>query len=119
MNFKIRTIYIKSRDISKLKTFYSKLFDIKPKLEKDTDEWVEFDFGNINLSFLPLPAEDGEINGSNCVPVFEFNESQVMELKKKVVECGGKILLEDYDGAISAVCCDIEGNEFEITTFHD
>jgi predicted enzyme related to lactoylglutathione lyase len=100
-----------------MKTFYSSLFDIQPKANKDSDEWVEFDFGNINFSLIPLDNE--KWNGSNCVPVFEFSATEIKNLKRKVVAFGGKIIGEDYEGIPSAFCSDIEGNEFEITSFHD
>jgi hypothetical protein len=69
MKLKIRTIYFKTNNISALKTFCAALFDIAPKPEKDTDEWVEFAFGAVNLSLL---ADDRVARGvSHCVPVFE------------------------------------------------
>ncbi len=117
MTLKIRTVYFKSKDITKLKTLYSELFNISPKPEKDTKEWVEFDFGNINLSFISLEYE--KWIGSNCVPVFEFNSTELVILKGKVINLGGKILDVDYDEYNSVSCVDIEGNEFEITSFHD
>lgn len=56
---------------------------------------------------------------SNCASVFEFNTSEIDSLKKKVIKLGGKIIDEVYDDFNSVVCVDIEGNEFEITNFHD
>ncbi len=117
MQLKIRTIYFKSKNIQELKEFYNELFDIQPKAHKDDEEWIEYDFGNINLGLLQILEE---WSGSACVPVFEFSaRRQVLELKKKVIELGGNILLEDHDGHTSAVCQDPQGNEFEITNFHD
>jgi len=117
---KVRTIYFKSKqkNILSLKNFYSSLFNIQPKTHKNNpEEWIEFDFGNINLGILPI--DDDKWSSSNCVPVFEFSADVVAELKKSVIQLGGKIIVEDYDGFVSAVCEDPLGNEFEITSFHD
>jgi len=117
MNLKIRTIYFKSQNIAQLRIFYSKLFKITPKINKDTEEWVEFDFGNINFALILILDE--KYGKSNCVPVFECKNEEVSNLKQKVTDLGGKVLMVDYDGFNSALCIDPEGNEFEITTFHN
>jgi predicted enzyme related to lactoylglutathione lyase len=117
MTLKIRTLYFKAKDISALRSFYADLFEIAPKSEKNSDEWVEFDFGNINLSFLPVSEEN--FKGSNCVPVFEFPADQIAHFRQRVIELGGKVLDASYDEFNSISCVDVEGNEFEITDFHD
>jgi predicted enzyme related to lactoylglutathione lyase len=117
MELKIRTIYFKARNLSALRSFYAQLFDIEPKQEKNSDEWVEFDFGNINLSLLPLGDESWQ--GPNCVPVFEFRTDEIDRLKQKAIDLGGKVLDVAYDEFNSVSCVDVEGNEFEITDFHD
>jgi predicted enzyme related to lactoylglutathione lyase len=117
MALRIRTVYIKCKNIQEMKNFYSTLFNIQPKSNKNNSIWVEFDFGNINFALIAI--EDEKWGMSNCVPVFEFPQQQVNLLKVEVIKSGGKIILEDYDGFTSAVCEDVEGNEFEITCFHD
>jgi predicted enzyme related to lactoylglutathione lyase len=117
LTLKIRTIYFKCKEIGAQKKFYSELFNISPKQNKNSEDWVEFDFGNINFALIPLDNENWK--GCNCVPVFEFLEPQIQTLKDKVVALGGKIISKDYEGIPSAYCSDIEGNEFEITSYHD
>ena len=117
MIVKLRTIYFKARDILALRFFYAQLFGVEPKKNKDSNEWVEFDFGSINFSLVP--SFEPEPQGSNCIPVFEFPAPVITELAKKVTELGGQVLNESNEGHRWISCIDIEGNEFEISDFHD
>jgi len=38
---------------------------MQPKTGKNADKWVEFDFGNINLSLILLDNEEWQ---GNCIP---------------------------------------------------
>jgi predicted enzyme related to lactoylglutathione lyase len=113
---KIRTIYYKVNNISLIRDFYSSIFQITPKLHKNSEEWVEFDFGNINFSLICI-GDDEVFGKSNCVPVFQFEPEKVEEIKKRIIVFGGNFVDHVDDGANSTVFSDPEGNEFEITNF--
>lgn len=114
---KIRTIYVKARNIETLRTFYMQLFAVVPKPKKDSAEWVEFDFGNINFALLPL--HDEPWLGSNCVPVFQRQTHEIAGLRDRVLALGGAVIEEYNEDFISLVCRDPDGNEFEISNHDD
>jgi hypothetical protein len=98
--------------------FWQALLSIKP--HKTFDTWHEFMIGDVRLGLLLNDFNDKYI-GSNCVPVFEFTDteliniiSKVKELKVNVIEDG----LENPD-LLSLVCKDPFGNEFELSKYHD
>ena len=51
--------------------------------------------------------------------MLEFSADEIARLKQRVVDLGGQILDPYYDEFNSISCLDVEGNEFEITDFHD
>ena len=77
---KIRTIYFKVSDMQKAVAFWQTLLGIEP--HKKFPEWHEFITDNIRLGLL-LHDSDDNYSGSNCVPVFEFDDDELMEIIQK------------------------------------
>jgi predicted enzyme related to lactoylglutathione lyase len=113
---KIRTIYFKVSDMKKAVEFWEQFLGIKP--HKTFDEWHEFMLENIRLGLL-LHTED-KTKGSNCVPVFEFKDEEVLSYVEKAKRLGATEIfngLEDPD-ILSITFADPWGNEFEVSKFH-
>lgn len=113
---KIRTIYLKSKDNAALCTFWSELLGVRP--HKDFQDWKEIMCGNIRMGFLKL---DDNTNGSGCVPVFEFSDSELNDYIARATALGAKIIEDGRDNPkiLSVVMRDPFGNEFELSKFHD
>jgi len=115
---KIRTLYFKVSDMQEAVAFWQALLEIEP--HKKFPEWHEFMTDNIRLGLLLNDADDNH-SGSNCVPVFEFEDDKVMEYVNRAKELGAKVILEGLNdpNLKSVVFVDPFGNEFEISKFHE
>lgn len=115
---KIRTIYFKVTDMVKAVSFWQELLKVEP--HKKFDKWHEFMVGNVRLGLLLNDFGD-KYSGSSCVPVFEFEDSEVMGYVEQAKKLGAKIITEGLDNPDlqSVVFSDPFGNEFEISKFHD
>jgi catechol 2,3-dioxygenase-like lactoylglutathione lyase family enzyme len=115
---KIRTIYLKVTDMPKAVAFWQSFLGIEP--HKKFDSWHEFMADNIRFGLL-LNDYGDQYTGSNCIPVFEFTDEEVLQYVERAKQLGAKIIQEGLDDPDlrSVVCADPFGNEFEISKFHD
>jgi len=82
--------------------------------------WHEFMTDNIRLGLLLNDFND-KYTGSNCVPVFELPDNQVMEYVDRAKSLGAKVIEDGLNDPelLSVVFSDPFGNEFEVSKFHD
>lgn len=115
---KIRTIYFKTNNMKELITFWKNLLEIE--LNKESEEWCELKISNIRLGFL-LNNFDDKYSGSNCVPVFEFDDKEIHKYIERAKKLGAKMIIDGLNdpNLKSVVFSDPFGNEFEISIFHD
>lgn len=75
---------------------------------------------NIRLGLLLNDFGD-QYSGSNCVPVFEFSDEEVMKYVEKAKSLGATVIKEGLDdpNLKSVVFADPFVNEFEVSKFHD
>ena len=113
---KIRTIYLKAADIEGLCNFWNAL--LKTARHKNFADWKEIWCGNIRLGFLKL---DEKNNGSNCVPVFECDDTDLNQYIERAIKLGATMIEDGRSNPklLSAVMRDPFGNEFELSKFHD
>lgn len=118
MAVKLRTVYFKCDNVAKALGFWQAFLQIKP--HKQSDQWGEFKLENIHLSFLHLDEEE-EHQGSNCVPVFEYPDSEIKSVIERACSHGAKIVFDGLDNPhiLSVVLKDPNGHEFEISKMHD
>ena len=115
---KIRTIYFKVTDMPKAVAFWQAFLGSEP--HKKFDSWHEFMAGNVRLGLLLNDFGD-KYTGSNCVPVFEFGDDEVLEYVERAKKLGATVIKEGLDdpNLKSVVFADSFGNEFEVSKFHD
>ncbi len=115
---KIRTIYFKVDNMDSAVRFWKSLLEIEP--HKTFPQWHEFMVGNMRLGLLLNDFSD-KFSGCNCVPVFEFNDSELPKIIDRAKRLGAKIILDGLDDPEirSVVFADPFGNEFELSKFHD
>lgn len=113
---KIRTIYLKVKDIDGAKAFWQALLQIEP--HKDFDDWKEFNCKNIRLGLLLL---DDAVSGANCVPVFEMSDGVLHEYIQRAKDLGATVVVDGLNDPDlkSIVFKDPFGHEFELSKFHD
>jgi predicted enzyme related to lactoylglutathione lyase len=113
---KIRTIYFKVTDIPKAAKFWETVLQLKP--HKTFDSWHEFMCGNVRLGLLLC---DDKTSGANCVPVFEFTETELPAYIERAKAAGAKVLIDGFNdpNMKSFAMADPWGNEFELSKFHD
>ncbi|MDP9127610.1 MAG: VOC family protein [Pseudomonadota bacterium] len=118
MKVKIRTLYLKVKDIQAAAQFWEGLLQIKP--HKYFDRWCEFWCGNIRLGLLSNDFND-RVQGSGCVPVFEFDDEALPAYIARARSLGAKVVLDGLENPKlrSIVFRDPEGHEFELSKFHD
>ena len=99
-------------------SFWRDLLKVEP--HKTFDTWHEFMIGNVRLGLL-LNDYGDKFSGSNCVPVFEFDDTNVITYIQRAKDLGAKVIKEGLDdpNLRSVVFEDLFGNEFEISKFHD
>src|SRR5712692_2380725 len=71
---KIRTVYFKVSDMNAAVKFYTDFFG--QDAHKTSGVWSEFLLGEVRLGLLTKKNGERTI-GSNCVPVFEFNDDEI------------------------------------------
>jgi catechol 2,3-dioxygenase-like lactoylglutathione lyase family enzyme len=115
---KIRTVYFKVTDMQMAVTFWRELLQIEP--HKATPSWHEFMVGSLRLGLLLNDFGDA-YTGSNCVPVWEFDDEQLPLYVERAVALGATVILDGRDDPRlrSVVFKDPCGNEFELSRFHD
>jgi catechol 2,3-dioxygenase-like lactoylglutathione lyase family enzyme len=115
---KIRTIYFKVTDMPKAVAFWQGLLQIVP--HKTSATWHEFMIGSLRLGLFLNDYGDSYI-GSNCVPVWEFDDDQLSEYIERAKRLGATVLVNGLDDPKlqSIVFADPFGNEFELSRFHD
>jgi catechol 2,3-dioxygenase-like lactoylglutathione lyase family enzyme len=115
---KIRTIYFKVTDMPKAVDFWQSFLGIEP--HKKFAKWHEFLVGNMRLGLLLNDFGD-QYSGSNCVPVFEFGDDEVMRYVEKAKQLGATVIKDGLDDSNlqSVVFADLYGNEFEVSKFHN
>lgn len=115
---KIRTIYLKVTDMPKAVEFWQSFLGVEP--HKKFDEWQEFMADNIRFGLLLNTFGDKYIS-SNCVPVFEFADDEVLEYVGKAKKLEANVIHDGLDdpNIKSITFADPFGNEFEVSKFHD
>lgn len=115
---KIRTIYFKVNNMERAVKFWKSLLNVEP--HKKFEAWHEFVLGNIRLGLLLSGSED-KFSGSNCVPVFEFDDKDLPKYIEKAKKLGAKVVVDGLKdpNLKSIVFKDPFGNEFEFSKFHD
>ncbi len=116
---KIRTIYFKVADMESALTFWRSFFEQEPP--KRSQYWSEFRCNNINFGLLWEKEFKVQENQSNFVPVFEFQDDELENMKNRAMKNGATVLVDikDHPDKKSYVLLDPFGNEFEVTRFHD
>lgn len=114
---KIRTIYFKVTDMPKAVAFWRAFLEVEP--HKKFESWHEFMTDNIRLGLLLNDFGD-QYSGSNCVPVFEFADDEVVQYVERAKSLGAEVIKDGLDDPdlLSVVFRDPFGNEFEISKFH-
>jgi predicted enzyme related to lactoylglutathione lyase len=115
---RIRTCYFKVSNLAEVVSFWQYLLNIEPV--KSSAKYCEFRVDNINLGLLLNDFGD-QFQGSNCVPVFEFPDSELPGYITKAKDLGCSVILDGLDNPnlLSIVFADPWGNEFELSRFHD
>lgn len=115
---KIRTIYFKVSDMQKAVAFWQSFLGIKP--HKTFDQWHEFMVNGLRLGLLLNDFGD-QFSGSNCVPVFEFKDDEVLAWIEKAKSLGAQVIVNGLSDPKlqSVVFKDPFQNEFEVSKFHD
>lgn len=115
---KIRTCYFKVTNMTECVQFWSTLLDMPPV--KNGATYSEFRVDNINLG-LVLNNFGDKFHGSNCVPVFEFEDSELDLYIQKAKGLGCTLILDGLadPNLRSVIFSDLWGNEFEFSRFHD
>ena len=116
---RVRTVYFKTRRIEEAVAWWSNVLGAKPT--KVSPLWQEFRVGEINLGFLRL-EEGSELGRQSCIPVFEFDDSEIAARIARAKATGATVILEgethpDHPRA-AAILVDPFGNEFEFTCLH-
>ena len=115
---KIRTVYFKVDNMEKAVKFWEEILQIK--LHKTSPRWNEFMVGGVRLGLLLNDFGD-KLKGSNCVPVFEFDDKELKKYIKKAKDLGARVIVDGLKdpNLKSVVFADPFGNEFELSKFHD
>lgn len=115
---KIRTVYFKILNMQDACTFWESFLGFRP--HKKGDKYSEFRLSNINLG-LVLNDFGDVYSGSNCTPVFEFDDTEISTYIERAKSLKAKIILDGLDdpNIKGIVFADPFGNEFEVTKFHD
>jgi hypothetical protein len=103
--------------MQKAAKFWTEFLQMAPV--KTFDTYHEWRIQELNLG---LALNDfGDIwSGSNCVPVFEFGDEEVLLWVEKAQSLGAKVILDALDDPelLSVVMEDPWGNQFEVSKFH-
>jgi catechol 2,3-dioxygenase-like lactoylglutathione lyase family enzyme len=115
---KIRTVYFKVSDMQKAVAFWKSFLEIEP--HKTSERWHEFMVGTLRLGLLLADPAD-VYSGSNCVPVFEFLDNEMVKYVERAKSLGAAMIIDGLDdpNLLSVVFADPFGNEFEVSKFHN
>ncbi len=114
---KIRTVYFKVNEMAKVVKFWTDFLQMAPV--KTFDTYHEWRIGSLNFG-LALNDIDDKWTGSNCVPVFEFDDLEVLSWVERAKSLGATVILDALENPaiLSVVMADPWGNEFEVSKFH-
>jgi catechol 2,3-dioxygenase-like lactoylglutathione lyase family enzyme len=114
---KIRTVYFKVNDMAKAVRFWTEFLQMAPV--KTFDKYHEWRIGELNFG-LALNVMGDKWSGSNCVPVFEFEDAEVVFWIEKARSLGATVIFDGLEDPelLSFVMADPWGNEFELSKFH-
>lgn len=88
---RIRSTYLKVKNLERAATFWENLLERPPN--RKTERWAEFSLGEIRLGLLLNDFGD-EFAGSGCVPVFEFDISDLHTFVDRAKDLGAKVVLD-------------------------
>ena len=114
---KIRTAYFKVTDMTGAVGFWSALLQRQPV--KQSERWSEFLIGETRLGLL-LNDFGETLRGSGCVPVFEFDASELAAVIERAQALGATVVLDGLtDPRMKAiVLAGPGGHEFELCAGH-
>ncbi|CAM2338003.1 MULTISPECIES: VOC family protein [Burkholderia] len=115
---RIRSTYLKVNNLERAATFWENLLEQPPN--RKTERWAEFSLGEIRFGLLLNDFGD-EFAGSGCVPVFEFDISDLHTFVERAKALGAKVVLDalNIETMQSVVLSDSEGHEFELCSCHE
>jgi catechol 2,3-dioxygenase-like lactoylglutathione lyase family enzyme len=115
---RIRTVYQKVKDLQKAKDFWEAFLGMAPS--KVSKIWCEFKLENINFALLLADDPLEQFSETNCVPVFEFKETEIPTVVAKARSLGCELVFDGLDDPDiqSVVFFDPFGYEFEISKVH-
>ncbi len=115
---KLRTVYFKISNMQEAVDFWQQFLEMNPV--KNGKKYSEFKLSNINLG-LVLNDFGDQFSGSNCCPVFEFSDEEVMTYIERAKKLGATVVVDGLndENIRGVVFRDSFGNEFEVTKFHD
>ena len=114
---KIRTIYFKVNDMASAVQFWTNFLNLAPV--KKSSRYHEWRIQDLNFG-LVLNDMGDKWTGSNCAPVFEFDDNEVLSWVERAKSLGATVILDALKDPelLSIVMADPWGNEFEISKFH-
>ncbi|WP_133647748.1 VOC family protein [Paraburkholderia flava] len=115
---RIRTTYLKVKDMGQATTFWGNLLERSPNCK--SERWTEFTLGEVGFGLLLNDFGD-EFAGSGCVPVFEVDVSALHTFLDRARTLGATVVLDGLNDETmkSIVLSDPEGHEFELCSCHD
>ncbi|CAE6701706.1 hypothetical protein R69658_03344 [Paraburkholderia aspalathi] len=115
---RIRTTYLKVKDMERAATFWESLLERSPT--RKSERWTEFLLGEVRFGLLLNDFGD-EFVGSGCVPVFEFDASALHTFLSRAKALGATVVLDGLNDETmkSIVLASPDGHEFELCTCHD
>ena len=115
---RIRTTYLKVSDMERSATLWESLLQLAAN--RKTERWTEFSVGEVRFGLLLNDFGD-EFSGSGCVPVFEFDESNLHIFLDRARGLGATVVLDGLknEAMRSIVLASPDGHEFELCTCHD
>lgn len=113
----LNSIMIGSSQPKVMAEFYEKVFDQKPHMAEEGNEWVGWQVGNTFLSVGP----HSEIKGKTQEPariMFCLETKQVKEEFERIKQTGAEVIKEPYEmgGMWIATFADPDGNYFQLMT---
>jgi predicted enzyme related to lactoylglutathione lyase len=114
---KVRTVYFKVNDMKKAVQFWSDFLKLSPV--KTFDRYHEWRIQTLNFG-LVLNEMNDKWSGANCVPVFEFDDAEVLSWVERAKSLGATVIVDGLEdpNLLSVVMADPWGNEFEVSKFH-
>ncbi|RKT24403.1 catechol 2,3-dioxygenase-like lactoylglutathione lyase family enzyme [Paraburkholderia sp. RAU2J] len=115
---RIRTTYLKVKDMERATAFWETVLDCSPS--RKSERWTEFSLGEVRFALLLNDFGD-EFAGSGCVPVFEFDVSELHTFLNRAKAHGATVVLDGLNNETmkSMVLASPDGHEFELCICHD